>query len=1594
MRFKFLLAAVAGNLLSLSVFAAPTLSTAPIYRNVGVHDPSVIKLTDGSYYIFGSHLAAAKTTDLKAWTGVAQAPSVSVSPLFNTYETEAAEGIEWTRGEVGSWAADVIQLNDGRYYFYYNHCGDCGNGTSRSYMGVAVSKAIEGPYKNLGVFLKTGQTGNDTPSTDIEGDAYTATSDPNAIDPDVFWGKDGKLWMIYGSYSGGIFVMEMNPDTGFPMKNGTYGTQVTGGNWSAIEGTHILYSPVSDYYYLFMSFGGFAQNDGYNMRIARSRNPEGPYLDAEGQNMAWAQGGWSSITRYGNKIMGGFNFTSELGMSGNDYGYMSPGHGSAIYDEELGKHLLFFHTRFPFRGEQHEVRVHEMHMTEDDWLVPLPHRYYGEPVGENVVTATDMEGTFQYINHEKDINRTVKESTYITFAADGNVTGALEGTYSITNNLLTITTLEGSKYKGVTRWQWYAHEKKLLPVFSAMNEKGWVAWGSKMPAVDYAGAVIAIADSLVFPAKISGNINLPKTGIMGATIAWQSSNPEVLSNEGVVTRPAVGDNDITVTLTATINADTSSKTKTFTITVLADSPTGILASYEFEDNLNDSTDRLGAGTTTGTLWNTSGGAAKFTTGLYGKALNLDGTYAVRLADNVITNYTYSISYWVKPTGTTPTYTTTFFGGNEGMDDNWVSYVPTGPSGVSGRTTLWYKTGNTYYDGDTGLIIPADKWTHLAFVVNQGSVEAYVDGVLTFSGSSFPDLFSGGRGDFFLGINYFSQDPLFKGVIDQFKAYDKALTGTEIYKLFENDDLLVVVDADEDGVPDNEDAFPNDPNETKDTDSDGIGDNADAFPNDPNESSDSDNDGVGDNADAFPNDANETRDSDGDGVGDNGDAYPNDPNETKDTDNDGMADNFEFINGLDLNDASDAYLDKDGDGVSNLDEFMAGSNINVDEQPPVFSQSELDDVVLKAQSEFTFVKLSPPNVVDALDGILVAVPSISGPQTTGSYQVQWTAKDKNNNQASKSQTLVINPSVQIAPKKIVAEGAMATISIELNGSPQQYPVKVPFTLSGSATLGEDFDVSATEFLVNQGNNASVSLTINDDGMTEGDETIIVTLAEPNQFASLSLFHEQTITITENPIKPSLSLRVSQNGINTRRVETSGGLVTLEAIVGDVNGAHSIDWSSSDNRLILQSNESDFKATFDPKDLAEGLYDVAISVADDGFNGQSFVYHQGISIVMPNQDEPLTKDDDLDGIADSIDAVKEINKLPAVKLNQTAQMQQFKGEYLLVTEPGLNLVIGDVALASTTAALVTESHVGDVHVREDDEADYKAGLFDIEIKGLSHPGGRANLVMPLFAAMPSQAVFRILKQTVWQDFIIDENNTLSSAAGMPGYCPSIGSAEYSDGLHQGDYCLLIKIQDGGPNDGDGAINGSIKNLGGVIFNQALIGGLIRDWADSVLSNVNITVFDDQDSSIAYGAAQLNGQFILDVGISAGDISIDISKAYEASERKITSADALAALKIAVGLNPNANNAEITAYQLIAADINGDGRVTSGDALAILKAAVGLASDYPPKWVFLSDDIDISGITKSNVITDFDVGSINSQQANELRYTSILVGNVNGK
>lgn len=450
-------------------------AAVPAFQNVSVHDPSIIRVGD-TFYIFGSHLAAAKSNDLMQWTQISSGVYKG-NPLIPDVGVEMAEALKWAQTNT-FWAGDVVRLPNGRFYKYYSNCkGDA----PRACIGLAVADDIKGPYENIGILLKSGMWNQVSP----DGTIYDPTIHPNAIDPHTFFDEEGILWMVYGSYSGGIFILRMNPDTGFPYPNQGYGKKLTGGNHSRIEGPYIQYSPDSGYYYLFLSFGGLDTHGGYNIRVVRSKKPDGPYYDSEEKDMIDCKGSHGSlfddksIEPFGAKLMGNFLFNNEEGKPNSvEISYISPGHNSTYYDQKTGKYYIIFHTRFPNRGEHHEVRVHQIFINSDGWPVIAPHRYAGETIGN--YSNKQILGSYNIITHGKDITATVKNSTIINLLVDGTITGSANGLWERTCEFTLKLILDGIPYNGVFIRQWDMGSGQYVMAFTAMSMEGISVWGSQI----------------------------------------------------------------------------------------------------------------------------------------------------------------------------------------------------------------------------------------------------------------------------------------------------------------------------------------------------------------------------------------------------------------------------------------------------------------------------------------------------------------------------------------------------------------------------------------------------------------------------------------------------------------------------------------------------------------------------------------------------------------------------------------------------------------------------------------------------------------------------------------------------------------------------------------------------------------------------------------------------------------------------------------------------------------------------------------------------------------------------------------------------------
>ncbi len=755
--------------------AAQAAYTPVAFQNASVHDPSVIKSGD-TYYVFGSHLASAKSKDLMKWQQLTSSVSAT-NPLFlngaNNVFTELAETFSWAQSDT-LWAADVIRLADGKYYMYYNACkGD----SPRSAMGIAVANSIEGPYVNKGVFLKSGMWGQ----ASHDGTVYDALKHPNAVDPNVFFDNAGKLWMVYGSYSGGIFIMQMNPTTGMPLAGQGYGKRLMGGNHARIEGAYIMYSPVTAHYYMFTSFGGLDASGGYNMRVARSTSPDGPYFDAQGNNMANVKSDPAkplfddaSIAPFGVKIMGNFLFERKLGDAGTGIGtgYVSAGHNSAYYDAATGKHFLIFHTRFPERGDQHEVRVHQMFMNADGWPVVAPYRNTNETL--TAVRREFVVGDYMFVNQGKDMTATVKKSRLITLNSNGTISGAVTGTWTLTGSNQAEITLPGAApFKGVFLSQWDETSKSYVMTFSALSRDGVAVIGSRLIPRTDAQVVGAIYNELSLgnTSAVTANMTLPTSGTRGGAISWTSSNPAVLSNTGVVTSPTSG--DVTVTLRATITKGTATVVKTFTVVVRKAG--GLLAHYAFDGSLADGSGVFGPGTVIGNKIDVAGGSIGYEAGMKGSAAVFNGASGVRLPNGLISTNAYTVALWLKPAQLTA-FTTTFFGARTG--DSWISVLPKGHDGVGGSTMVW--SGTAWYDAGLGMTIPTGQWSHVALTVKSGALAVYVNGVKRYSGANFPNVFTNASGVFSLGVNWW--DVPYRGSMDDLRIYGSALTDAEVSAL--------------------------------------------------------------------------------------------------------------------------------------------------------------------------------------------------------------------------------------------------------------------------------------------------------------------------------------------------------------------------------------------------------------------------------------------------------------------------------------------------------------------------------------------------------------------------------------------------------------------------------------------------------------------------------------------------------------------------------------------------------------------------------------------------------------------------------------------
>ncbi len=320
-------------------------------------------------------------------------------------------------------------------------------------------------------------------------------------------------------------------------------------------------------------------------------------------------------------------------------------------------------------------------------------------------------------------------------------------------------------------------------------------------------------------------------------------------------------------------------------------------------------------------------------------------------------------------------------------------------------------------------------------------------------------------------------------------------------------------------------------------------------------------------------------------------------------------------------------------------------------------------------------------------------------------------------------------------------------------------------------------------------------------------------------------------TDNALTPTSGTTASS--FSFEPLGLTPGFYTVRLTVSDAAGL-----STSHDLLLLFLLENDIELAEDTDSDDDGIDDTDEGFHDSDNDGiPNYLDAVEANTALMQGFEPYLFDSNLkeqDTLAvDSIELDWEISSTASNLIVYPL---------LLEVDPGYQINVGPTAFGATNpyARITTTTAENLRGISLDEKLVSSDGqVVDIEITHLNRAGDSALVVIPQSAPIPSSQsnspefiVFSNLK--TWESFEIDANNQIhiTSKDNNDGndeveddYCPGLGAtAEYTPGLSvdpdsyvnplaSGTDCLLIKIEDGGPNDYDGVANGSIRLMGSV-------------------------------------------------------------------------------------------------------------------------------------------------------------------------------------
>ena len=210
--------------------------------------------------------------------------------------------------------------------------------------------------------------------------------------------------------------------------------------------------------------------------------------------------------------------------------------------------------------------------------------------------------------------------------------------------------------------------------------------------------------------------------------------------------------------------------------------------------------------------NTAGGNINYSAGVYGQGFNFDGVTGLYLGNDVVTGDNFTIAMWFNADEIQPwtsVFHARFLDGDDesGEDEVWMCIRPrTDLDANPERNMMFWTVGGGFYDywfdGVSSVNIQPERWYHVAVTMAGEDIVFYVDGEISFDTKTADFNFTSNIENvaeamrdlknkrFYLGLNEM-QDWPFKGTVDEFYAFNRALSQDEVKTLMSYDSTAAV-----------------------------------------------------------------------------------------------------------------------------------------------------------------------------------------------------------------------------------------------------------------------------------------------------------------------------------------------------------------------------------------------------------------------------------------------------------------------------------------------------------------------------------------------------------------------------------------------------------------------------------------------------------------------------------------------------------------------------------------------------------------------------------------------------------------------------------